>query len=199
MALITDRGMQANPSTTDQWLREQFGRGNGTFEGRITPSSNRLFYFRYSDSTGKQARYPIGPFDPKGDGVVAYTTRQARDKAKQLSALYRAGHKDLAEHIQREAQRAEDLIDLDLRKRKAEEAERDQRMREAEEARARRMTVLRLFDEWKSTELRPQRRADNTRTGRKDGGQYVEEPEVRHFDPYFFAVFGGWWVSESMA
>jgi integrase len=183
MALITDRGMQANSAAADQWLREQFGRGNGTLEGRITPSGNRLFYFRYSDPTGKQARYSIGRFDPKGDGRVAYTTKQARDKAKQLSALYRAGHKDLAEYIQREVQRAEDLVDLALRERQAEETERDHRMREAEEARARRVTVLKLFDEWKLTELRPQRQADNTRTGRKDGGRYVEDQFRRHVFP----------------
>ena len=61
MASITDKGMQAKPTSTDQWLTQPFKRGSGVFMGRITPKGERLFYFRYTDSEGRRPFLPIGP------------------------------------------------------------------------------------------------------------------------------------------
>ncbi|WP_374587214.1 tyrosine-type recombinase/integrase [Ideonella dechloratans] len=169
MATITDKGMQAKPADRDVWLVESGARGEGRLVGRITPAGARAFYYRYTGSNGAQVRMPIGPFDSRGDGRSAYTVQQARDRARDLAALYRAGIKDLREHFaQQEADRQA-----------AADAERQAAALEA----ARRLTVRQLFDRWCSTELQPMTRADGRRTGRKDGGAYVRAQFERHVFP----------------
>jgi len=173
---ITDKGMQARPTETDQWLTESFGRGNGALLGRISPAGLRAFYYRYA-GTGGQVRLPIGPFDSKGDGDVAYTVAQARAKALQWSVLRRdTGIADLREHFTQS--NADRLQALEIeRQRIADE------QREREAALARRLTVRQVFDRWRETDLKPGTRADGTRTGRKDGGQFVFEQFTRHVFP----------------
>jgi hypothetical protein len=46
MTTITDKAMQATPTEADQWLTQPFKRGTGVFLGRITPTGERLFYFK---------------------------------------------------------------------------------------------------------------------------------------------------------
>lgn len=114
----------------------------------------------------------IGPYNPRGDGKGSFTVQQARDKAREWSALYRSGIKDLRAHF---AQLAED-------QRSAEQADR-LATEQATAARMRRITVRTLFARWRATELQPQLRADGKRSGRKDGGQYVQEQFERHVFP----------------
>lgn len=169
--LITDKAMQERAPKTDIWHIEDGPRGAGRLVGRITPAGTRTFYFRYQASNGERVRLLIGTYAPRGDGAATYTVQQARDRARELSALYRSGIRDLREHFAR----------LEADRLAAEEAERQRitdelRQRdEAAAAAARRLTVKQLFDQWQRAELAPQVLADGTRTGRKDGGQWVRE------------------------
>lgn len=174
MATITDKAMQAKASTTDTWLTHSLKRGAGALVGRITPSAERLFYFRYTDSQGRRPLLPIGPYHPKGAGGL--TLAQAFDRAAELSAMYRAGVRDLREHFERKA----------AERQRAEEAERRAREdadRAAALAQARRLTVRQVFDRWRETDLQPVIRADGRRDGRKDGGLFVFEQFTRHVFP----------------
>jgi integrase len=175
MGTITDKEMQAKPTGVDQWLMQPFKRGAGVFVGRITPTGERLFYFRYTDSQGRRPFLPIGPYHPKGAGGL--TLSDATRRAAELSALYQKGARDLREHLAAEAARAA-----------AEEQRR--RQREAEEAaaaaleRERRVTIRKLFDRWAEVELKPHTRADGKRVGRKDAGEYTKAQfERRVFGP----------------
>lgn len=167
MTGITDKQMQSKATGVDQWLMQPFKRGAGVFVGRITPAGERLFYFRYTDSAGRRPFLPIGPYHPRGVGGL--TLAQAFEAASKLSLLYQSGVRDLREHLEREAQ-ARELA------RQAEEAERRRALHAAElaeQAAQRRLTVRRLFEQWQRAELQPHTLADGTRTGRKDGGEWV--------------------------
>lgn len=156
---------------------QPFQRGAGVFVGRITPSGERLFYFRYTDPLGRRPFLPIGPFHPKGDGGL--TVAQAYDRAAELSALYRTGVKDLREHFAREATALREAADLAT-------AERQRQIHAAAEAvgeAQRRLTVRGLFDQWQRAELAPQVLADGTRTGRKDRGEWVRQSYERRVFP----------------
>lgn len=185
---ITDRGMQATPTRGDQWLTESFGRGNGALLGRVTPAGSRAFYYRYA-GTGGQVRLPIGPFDRKGDGVASFTVAQARVKALQWSVLRRDnGIADLREHfIQSDVDRVQ-ALEIERRRMGDEQREREAAAQAAEAALARRLTVRQAFDRWRETDLQPGTRADGTRTGRKDGGQFVFEQFTRHVFPLIGAM-----------
>lgn len=185
MTTITDKGMQAKTTHTEQCLSQPFMRGAGVFMGRISPSGERLFYFRYTDSAGRRPFLPIGPYHPKGESGL--TLAQAYDKASELSALYRSGVKDLREHFEQLAQ------DQRLAEEAARvEAEAERRRRdEAEAVAARRVTIRGLFDQWQRAELKPQVLADGTRTGRKDGGEWVKSAFERRVFPRIGTVHAG--------
>lgn len=170
MATISDKEMQRKPRATDTWLTDSMGRGAGALVGRITPAGERLFYFRYTDDDGARRLLLVGAFHAKGDGGL--TLAQARDKARELAALYRNGVHDLRGHFQR-------IMEDD--RRAVEEAERE--AREAAAAAERRVTVKQLFDRWQRVELNPHLLADGTRTGRKDGGEWVRQSFVRRVFP----------------
>lgn len=178
--------MHAKPGPADKWLIEAGARGAGRLVGRITPGGERRFYFRYSSSSGQQVRLPIGPYDQRGNGETGFTVQQARDKARELSALYRSGVQDLREHF---AQLAEDAKAAELANRQAEEAARreaEELRRAADLERERRISVRKLFDRWCAVDLKPHIKADGKRAGRKDGGQYTRE----QFDRYVFPSIG---------
>lgn len=185
MATLSDKAMQAKPGTVDTWLIETGVRGEGRFIGRITPAGARCFYYRYTGSTGARVRLTIGPYDPRGDGRSGFTVQQARDKARELSALYRAGVHDLREHFEREEADRQRAKEAALRE--AEAAERA--AADAAAALARRLTVRQLFERWATTDLQPRTRADGQRTGRKDGGKYVREQFERHVFPLIGSLF----------
>ena len=182
-AIITDKAMQAKPGPTDTWLIEAGARGAGRLVGRITPSGERRFYFRYSSSSGQQVRLLIGPYDQRGNGEAAFTVQQARDKAREWSTLYRNGVQNLREHF---AQIAEDVEKAKQDKREAEENARrlaEEAQREAAQALERRIDVRTLFERWCAVDLKPHTRADGKRAGRKDAGQYTREQFERHVFP----------------
>ncbi|MEX8518270.1 MAG: tyrosine-type recombinase/integrase [Leptothrix sp. (in: b-proteobacteria)] len=174
MATITDKGMQARPTDKEQWLSQPFKRGAGVFMARITPSGERVFYFRYTDSTGKRPFLPIGPYHPKGkDG---FTLAQAYAKACELSALYTSGIKDLREHLVREAELKEQQQGEELRRLEDE-------ARAAEQERQRRLTLRDLFTRWQDVELKLRKRPDGSTIGRKDSGALILAQFERHVFP----------------
>jgi len=176
MTVISDKAMQARSGQSDTWLIEDGARGEGRLVGRITPAGARSFYFRYTGSTGDRVRLSIGSYDPRGDGKAAFTVQQARDRARELSGLYRSGVRDLREHLQQQAH--------DIRR-----ADSERRAAEAEMARMselnaqRRLNVRQLFERWCKTELQPVIQANGKRAGRKDGGAYVRQQFERHVFP----------------
>lgn len=179
MTSLTDKGMQAKSTIKDQWLTQPFKRGSGVFVGRITPSGERLFYFRYTDSTGKRPFLPLGPYHQKGK--LGLTLADAYAKACSLADLYRSGVKDLHHHFKQK------IIDDS----KAEEQARQDTLElQALESleRQRRISIEQLFSKWQSVELKSHQRADGKRVGRKDNGQYTLEQFKRHVFPTIGAV-----------
>ncbi|MBN8490998.1 MAG: tyrosine-type recombinase/integrase [Burkholderiales bacterium] len=174
---ITDKGMQAKPGADDTWLAQPFKRGAGVFMGRITPTGERLFYFRYSDPDGKRPFLPIGPYHPKGKGGL--TLAEAYAKACELSGMLQSGIKDLKAHLERERLAAIAIQEAEI-------AERNRAKSAAAalaEAQARRLTLEQLFQQWQRAELTPKLLADGTRIGRKDGGAWVKQSFDRRVFP----------------
>ncbi|MBN8503043.1 MAG: tyrosine-type recombinase/integrase [Burkholderiales bacterium] len=179
---ITDKEMKARPGAKDVWLRESLGYGQGALQARITRTGERRFYYRYVETSGNEARLLIGPYS--ADGASGLTLAQARDKARELSTLYRSGVRDLRQHF--EAQAAADSARLEAQRLAAEaEARRLQAEADAEAlASSRRLTVRQLFDRWRATDLQPHVGADGKRVGRKDGGAFVAAQFERHVLPF---------------
>ena len=180
MSILTDKDMQRKTTGSDLWLTEDGPRGAGRLVGRITPTGERSFYFRYTTPTGSRYAVPIGNYHPKG--LNGLTLAQAREKAGGLSKLYQSGVKDLRAYFeQQEADRqAAEALE---RQRIAEERRKLEEMAAATaQAKSRRKTVRQLFDQWRAT-LNPMIRADGRRVGRKDGGKYVFEQFERHVFP----------------
>lgn len=184
MTGITDRGMQAKPGNKDQWLTQPFMRGAGVFLGRITPTGERLFYFRYTDSKGQRPFLPIGPYHPKGKGGM--TVAEAYEKAREWSMLYTAGVKDLREHLAQQLADAKQAEDDARRAADAARREAEERRLAADLERERRIDMRTLFDRWCAVDLQPHLRADGKRAGRKDGGQYTRD----QFGRYIFPTLG---------
>lgn len=174
MGAITDKAMQAKATECDQWLSQPFKRGAGVFVGRITPAGERLFYLRYTDSKGQRPFLSIGPYHPKGRNGL--TLSQAYSKACEWSALLQAGTKDLREHFEQQQKQAEN--DATLARATAEQAQ-----QQAELEQGRKLSMRQLFQRWAVTELKPHTRADGSRTGRKDAGEYTRLQLERHVFP----------------
>ena len=181
--IITDRGMRALPGASDIYIIESGKRGHGRFVGRITPAGARLFYFRYTPPGGTRVMLLIGSYDPKGDGIKTFTVLQARARAQARAALYLLGQHDLRGHLE---QRQEDArqAEADARQAAADAREAARAAKQAaKEAAEKRITVRRLFVQWQLAELTPHARADGSRTGRKDAGQWVLDSFERRLFP----------------
>ncbi|MGQ7959898.1 tyrosine-type recombinase/integrase [Pseudomonas sp. SP16.1] len=82
--LIKAACAKAKKSKKDVWLTEAGGRGEGRLRLRAFPNGEHAFYYRYSlDGVQKQLRINKKGLD------------EARDEARDLTDLYRAGHRDL--------------------------------------------------------------------------------------------------------
>ena len=90
MAKITDRQMTAKPGANDKWLSEVAIWGHGSLVARITPSGERLFYFRYTNSSSERITFPIGTYSRDGsEGTM--TLAEAGQRAKELAGLHKSG------------------------------------------------------------------------------------------------------------
>lgn len=182
MSKITDKAMQAKPDTKDAWLQEPFARGAGVFVARITSAGERLFYFRYTDSTGKRPYLKLGAYSQRG-GAAGLTVEQARALARERSDLYQSGVKDLHAHFDTQAAAAN--VSAAVEKHKSEAELRrltEEAAREAAE-RERRISVRTLFTQWQATDLRPHIGANGKRLGRKDKGAYTSDQFERRVFP----------------
>lgn len=70
-----------------------------------------------------------------------------------------------------------------VRARRAAQAEARAKAEQETRERERRITVRTLFDRWAETELQPHTRADGSRTGRRDGGEYTRQQFARRVFP----------------
>jgi integrase len=148
MAKITDRQMTAKPGNNDKWLSEVAIWGHGSLVARITPSGERLFYFRYSNSSGDRITYPIGTYSRDGlEGTM--TLAEAGQRAKELAGLHKAGIRDLREHLTTEEASRIAARDAELARLTSEKV-----AIEAEQARqAARKSVTELFEHWARVDL----------------------------------------------
>lgn len=67
--------------------------------------------------------------------------------------------------------------------RKQKAAERRAEIVAMEEAERRAVSFIRVFDQWRATDLPPRIRADGKRIGRKDGGQFIADQFTRYVFP----------------
>lgn len=146
MATITDKQMSAKPVKAT-WLIEDAPRGCGRFMARIRPNGERLFYFRYTDTSGGRVFLPVGTYDATGtDGL---TLKEARTKAGEWSRIYQSGTHNLREHLESEEVARIAARDAELARLSAEKT-----AAEAEKARrAARKTVADLFEHWAKVDL----------------------------------------------
>jgi integrase len=114
-------------------------------------------------------------------GQIAFpaaSVEEANRRAGELRALIADGVDPVVraneERLARQREQAEAL---------ERQAAAEQLIRDAELERSRRITVRQLFERWQLTELQQVTRADGTRTGRKDGGNYVRQQFERHVFP----------------
>lgn len=140
MGQITDRQLAAKPSDNDIWINESAPKGHGRFIARITPSGERLFYFRYTDSAGKRDRLPLGAYDPNGKNGL--TLKEARIKAGEYTRLLQSGISDLRVHLETERAHATAHREVEL-----------QALRASIQEVATRSTVKDLFERWAQVDL----------------------------------------------
>ena len=157
VANITDRQMSAKPGSSDRWLSETIIWGHGSLVARITPSGERLFYFRYVDSQGKRATYPIGSYSR--DGVSMMTLADARKRTAELATLHKNGTRDIREYIEAEQSTAAAARNAELARLENEKAQAEA----AAAVLAARQTVITVFERWMKIDI----------ANRKDGGAEV--------------------------
>ncbi len=123
---------------------------------------------------GKVREVRIGTWRDK-DGM---TLKALRDERNRLATDLRSGtdpiERKAAEKLKAEVDQAENARNLRLR---------IEATQATELAQSRRITVRQAFDRWRATDLQPSIRADGTRSGRKDGGQFVYDQFTRHVFP----------------
>lgn len=182
MAKITDRQMTTKPGTNDKWLSEVAIWGHGSLVARITPSGERLFYFRYTNSSGERITYPIGTYSRDGlEGTM--TLAEAGQRAKELAGLHKTGVRDVREHFQAEEAARIAARDAEIARLSAEKA-----IIEAEQAQqAARKSVSELFEHWAKIDLinRKDKGAEVRRMFEKDvlpllGNIAVADVKKRH-------------------
>ena len=170
MAIITDKRMQAKSTGKDQWITEDGPRGHGRFQGRITKSGDRLFYFRYTGSDGTRTALPIGAYDPSGRAGL--TLGEARARAGELSRLHQSGVVDVREHLDAEQR----LLEADRAAAQARLDAEQERLRTEKAIVESRPTVKDLFERWASVDL----------IRHKDGGREIR----RMFEKDVLPVIG---------
>ena len=123
MAELTVVALRKRSRGADRWVSDGAVRGSGALWARIG-ASGVSFYFRHTDSAGRKRAVALGGYDDSG--TKGLTLAQARERAGELSRLYRGGVRDLHEHLRRERQAAErTLADAqEAARRAAEEAQR---------------------------------------------------------------------------
>lgn len=189
---LTTKAMEGKPDPDrDIWITELIERGHGALVGKITRKGERVFHFRYFGTKG-QEWLRIGRYSKAGDTEQCWTVAQARSRALALAAMHRSGIVDLRKHFEAEAKTNNEAAALDLDRIQRERSAAIAAAEAARLAAERRVTVCQLFTRWAETELKPRVRTDGTRSGRKDGGQFLKE----QFERRVFPVLGSVPVSD---
>lgn len=100
-----------------EWASDEGPRGGGAFVARKLKSGHVIFYFRYTDPTGKRSVLTLGTWDKKGEDLSLAAARQLADR---WSVLYRGGVRDLRAY--REQEERERRREQDARRREEEAA-----------------------------------------------------------------------------
>src|SRR6478609_9211855 len=95
---ITDTALRSKWQGADRWLTDGGSRGAGRLVAKIS-EVGATFYFQYFDGEKRKRFLPIGPHDSSGKRGMRL--QRARDRAAELSALYRNGAPNLHEHFDR--------------------------------------------------------------------------------------------------
>jgi len=98
MARMTTLALRSSWRGKERWLSDGGGWGAGRLMARILRDSIG-FHYRYYAPDGRKRFLPLGPYDANGERGL--TLPAARDRAAQLSALYRTGVHDLHGHFER--------------------------------------------------------------------------------------------------
>jgi hypothetical protein len=96
--MLTTTALRTKWHDRDRWLSDGGQRGGGRLVARVS-KDGVAFVFQYFVREGNKERkryLPMGPFDQ--EGVRGLSLPAARDKAAELSRLYRSGITDLHAH-----------------------------------------------------------------------------------------------------
>lgn len=104
MAQLTTNTLRATWRGKDRWISDGGARGGGRLVARVTRDGVALL-FQYFAPDGRKRFFPLGPYD--ANGARGLSLPKARDRAAELSALYRAGSMDIHAHFQREHEAAD--------------------------------------------------------------------------------------------
>jgi integrase len=157
---------------------DELRAGRGLYLKRTAGGAQWLYRYE-SPVTGKQVRAQLWANDELG--LISFpdaSLDEARTRAAAMRAAVAAGIDPVIRALEgRQArERAVELARL--------EHERQARAAvEAAAAAALRVTVRTLFGQWQRAELSPQVLSDGTRTGRKDGGEWVRQSFERRLFP----------------
>jgi len=99
--MITTLGLKALWRGEKRWLSDGGSRNGGRLVARVSRHDTD-FLFQYFDDAGRKRFLPMGSYDAGGERGLTLTT--ARDRAAELSALYRSGVHDLHGHFERQRQ-----------------------------------------------------------------------------------------------
>jgi integrase len=143
-----------------------------------------FWVYRYlSPATGKQVRAQLWADDERG--VIGFPDASLEEATNRAAALRTKIADGIDPVLAAEQARIAQAEALDAGRQRAadEQQQRKTAAQAAEFAQQRRLTVRRVFDDWRGADLQPRIRADGKRTGRVDGGQYVLEQFTRHVFP----------------
>lgn len=104
---LTDTAIRNTKSgERDIWLTEKSRRGEARLTLRITSGGAKIFYLRYTNSSGKRELIHLGHYDR--EGKKGLTLKAAGEQAATLKLLYQQGIKDLKKHIEQEERRRQE-------------------------------------------------------------------------------------------
>lgn len=119
MAKLTHQGLRGLKA--GEWMSDPGARGGGALTARRTGTGIQ-FYFRYIGSNGKRVPLPLGSWTGTGGEL---SLENARARARELSARYRAGDRDLREILEAEAREAQREREAAKRAWEAEQAQQE--------------------------------------------------------------------------
>jgi integrase len=99
MNLLTIAALRTTWRGKDKWISDGGARGVGRLIARIT-RDGADFYYQYFAEDGRRRLLPLGPCDVQG--LRGLSLPKARDRAAELSAIYRSGTTDLHAHFERQ-------------------------------------------------------------------------------------------------